>query len=76
MASKKQEEEDNGRRSPHVWTDFRVKPHWDESWELTENGVDLVRVKRAALRLEGRPAASPTTQVAVHQRVHVKHAHQ
>lgn len=68
MASKKQ--------GTGVQTDLRSKEHLDESSELTENGVDLVRVKCAALRLEGRSAASSTSQVAVHQRVHIKHAHQ
>lgn len=76
MASKKQEEEDNQRASTYVGTDFRLKQDLDESSELTENGVDLVRVKCAALRLEGRSATPSTSQVAVHQRVHVKHAHQ
>lgn len=76
MASKKQGEEDNQKGSTRVETDFRLKQHLDGSSELTENGVDLVRVKCAALRLEGRSATSSTSQVAVHQRVHVKHAHQ
>lgn len=43
---------------------------------LTEDGVDLVRVQGAALRLEGWPTAPPTPQVTVHQGVHIKHAHQ
>lgn len=55
---------------------LQIKRTLDESSELTENGVDLVRVKCAALRLEGRSATSSTSQVAVHQRVHIKHAHQ
>lgn len=77
MASVKQEEEDNQRESTTCWDlDFRWKQHLNEASELTENGVDLVRVKCAALRLEGRSATSSTSQVAVHQRVHVKHAHQ
>lgn len=76
MASKKQGEEDNGRGRTGVQTESTSEEHGDESSGLTENGVDLVGVEGAALRLEGGSAASPAAQVAVHQRVHVEHAHQ
>lgn len=43
---------------------------------LTEDGIDLVRVQGIALRLKCRPTTPPTSQVTVHQGVHIKHTHQ
>lgn len=43
---------------------------------LTEDGVDLVWVQGIALGLKCRPTTPPTSQVTVHQGVHIKHTHQ
>lgn len=69
MASGKE----RGRRQRE---DDRPKEDSDGPSEPTEDGVDLVRVECAALWLEGGPAAPSASQVTVHQRVHIEHAHQ
>lgn len=43
---------------------------------LTKDGIDLVRVQGVALWLKCRPTTPPTSQVTVHQGVHIKHTHQ